>query len=251
MHNPALSFAAVAMAFVLLADARPAWGSPQDEGAQLKEIAQLKEVFPEAVAIDLTPLVGIYEVQLGYQLHYTDAEGRYMFLSDLMDQTTGENLSENRRRAARRGLFEELDSWDPIEFKPEAPAHEIVVFTDVDCGFCRQLHGQIAQYQEAGIGVSYLAFPRAGPGSKTWQTMESIWCADDRRVAMTMAKVGLAVEAKVCESDSVTRHAELGSALGLRGTPMLLVSDGQIIPGYVPPEDLLQMLTADGGDSGE
>ena len=251
MHNPTLSLAAAAVAAALLVAPPPAWGSPQDEAAQLKEIAQLKAVFPEAVVIDATPLSGIYEVQLGFQLHYTDAAGRYVFFSDLIDQTTGENLSEKRRRAARRGLFDELDSWDPIEFKPEEPAHEIVVFTDVDCSFCRQLHGQIAQYQEAGIGVSYLAFPRAGPGSKTWLTMESIWCADDRRVAMTMAKVGLPLEAKACGSDSVSRHAQLGADLGLRGTPMLLASDGQIIPGYVPPEDLLRMLAGDGGGSGE
>ena len=39
-----------------------------------------------------------------------------------------------------------------------------------------------------GIEVRYLAFPRAGVGSKTYNSMVSAWCADDPNTAITALK---------------------------------------------------------------
>ncbi len=215
-------------------------GSPQDN------VEKLTRLFPEAAAVRATPVAGIFELQLGYQLRYVDAEAKHGFVSDLIDLTTGENLSEMRRRAIRAALVETLGDWDPIDFVPEGAEHQILVFTDVDCGYCRQFHSQMSKYNEAGIGIRYLAYPRAGKDSDTWKKMEAIWCAEDRQLALTESKAGMHAREIDCTSDSVDRHARLGSDLGLRGTPMMLTSDGRIIPGYVPPAELKSILAADG-----
>ena len=214
--------------------------SAADEGGT----AALKAMFPNADSIEATPVSGVYEIREGYQLRYTDATGRYGFTQDLVDATTGENLTESKRRALRKELFDSISNWDTIDFIPENAAHKIVVFTDISCGYCRQLHGQIGLYNDKGIGVHYLAFPRAGAGSETWNQMQSIWCSDDRRATITLAKAGLPVTSNACDSDSVAKHVQLGAQLGLGGTPMLLTADGQIIPGYVPPDQLQSMLNA-------
>ena len=145
---------------------------------------------------------------------------------------SGENLTQSRRAEVRRELMASLDGWDTLDFMPDRTEHELLVFTDVDCGYCRRLHQQMAEYHALGIGVRYVAFPRSGPDTDSWTTMQSIWCSDDRPAAMTSAKAGGFVPERQCDSVSVERHFELGREIGLSGTPALLTPGGELIPGY-------------------
>ena len=208
------------------------------------EIAHLKEKYANVDEVRTTPVEGLYELRFGYRLAYVDASGQFGFLGsgDLQDVATGENLSEIRRLEVRSELMADLDEWDTLDFMPDGAEHELLVFTDVDCGYCRRLHQQMAEYHKLGIGVRYVAFPRSGPDTDTWTTMQSIWCAEDRSGAMTRAKTGGFVPEQRCDSVSVERHYELGRQIGLSGTPALLTPGGELIPGYVPPMRLAAIL---------
>jgi len=81
-------------------------------------------------------------------------------------------------------------------------------------------------------------FPRAGLGSTSYHTSVSVWCSDDRVDAITRAKLGQAIEPKTCENP-VAEHYKLGQEVGIRGTPTLIMDDGRIVPGYLPPQALL------------
>ncbi|MCY4340624.1 MAG: DsbC family protein [Gammaproteobacteria bacterium] len=217
-----------------------------DDGADARgDIARLKEKYANADEVRITPIEGLYELRFGYRLAYVDAEGRFGFLGsgDLEDVSTGENLSERRRAAARRELMASLDDWDTLDFMPDKTAYELLVFTDIDCGYCRRLHQQMAEYHQLGIGVRYAAFPRSGPDTDTWSAMQSIWCSDDRLEALTRAKAGGFVPERQCGSPSVERHYGLGREIGLSGTPALVTPSGQLIPGYIPPARLAAMLS--------
>ena len=211
------------------------------------DIAKLQEQYASADEVRTTPVPGLYELRFGYRLAYVEGSGRFGFLGsgDLEDVATGKNLSEQRRTELRRELMGSLEEWDTLDFLPEDTEHELLVFTDVDCGYCRRLHQQMADYHQLGIGVRYLAFPRSGPGTDTWTTMQSIWCADDRREAMTRAKAGGFTPNRACDSVSVKRHFDLGGDIGLSGTPALVTSTGRLIPGYVAPLRLAAMLNED------
>jgi thiol:disulfide interchange protein DsbC len=115
------------------------------------------------------------------------------------------------------------------------------VFTDIECGYCRKMHQDIAEYNRLGIAIEYLAFPRAGTASQDFRNMESVWCSPDRRKALTDAKNGLPVPAKSC-SNPVNMQYQIGQKIGLSGTPMLVTRDGIVLPGYLPPAALLQTL---------
>ena len=39
----------------------------------------------------------------------------------------------------------------------------------------------MAEYNEQGIAIHYLAFPRAGVGSTSYDDYVSVWCADDQQ----------------------------------------------------------------------
>ncbi len=231
----------IAPALLLLAPL--ALHSGDDADAQAA-IARLKEKYANADEVRATPIEGLYELRFGYRLAYVDAEGRFGFLGsgDMQDVSTGENLSEQRRAAARRELMARLDEWDTLDFLPAETTHQLLVFTDVDCGYCRRLHQQMAAYHRLGIGVRYAAFPRSGPDTDIWTAMQSIWCSDNPPEALTRAKSGGFVPKRQCDSPSVQRHYELGRQIGLSGTPALLAEDGRLIPGYVPPARLAAML---------
>ncbi|MXW21563.1 MAG: DsbC family protein [Gammaproteobacteria bacterium] len=208
------------------------------------DIAQLKEKYANVDEVRPTPVPGLYELRFGYRIAYVDASGQFGFLGsgDLQDVSSGENLTASSRAEVRRELLASLDEWDTLDFMPDRTEHELLVFTDVDCGYCRRLHQQMAEYHELGIGVRYVAFPRSGPDTDSWTTMQSIWCSDNRPAAMTSAKAGGFVPERQCDSVSVERHFELGREIGLSGTPALLTPGGELIPGYVPPIRLAAIL---------
>ena len=93
-----------------------------------------------------------------------------------------------------------------------------------------------------GVAVRYLAYPRAGSDSAAFRDMESVWCATDRNEAVTLAKQGSPVAVAKCDNP-VRRQYELGQEFGVRGTPAIYLENGREMPGYVPPDTLLQALT--------
>ena len=111
----------------------------------------------------------------------------------------------------------------------------------MDCGFCRSLHSDIERLLQSGIEVRYLAFPRGGEASESFDKMVSVWCSDDRQRAITQAKRGQNLPMRDCESP-VLAHYRLGVLLGISGTPAIITSDGDLIAGYAGFETLLASL---------
>ncbi len=136
-----------------------------------------------------------------------------------------------------------LDPAQQISFVPEDPDYELLVFTDIDCGYCRKLHDQVEAYNDEGIAIHYLAFPRAGPGSHSFDKFVSVWCADDQQSALTLAKSGDEPDPQQCDNPIESQY-QLGRDVGVTGTPALLTPEGQLIPGYMAPADLRARLDA-------
>jgi thiol:disulfide interchange protein DsbC len=209
--------------------------------------AALTKVVPNIKidSIQPAPVKGLYEVLVGTQLMYVTGDGRYFVDGRIVDLTTREDLTEPRLSGARKKLVDGVGESEMVIFEPSAKAqHTVTVFTDIECGYCRKLHSQIADYGKEGIRVRYMFFPRAGKGSPAYNEAVSVWCAGDsgdRRTALTEAKAGKSIEEKSC-TNPVDRHMAVGEELGLRGTPAILTETGELIPGYVEPKRLAAQL---------
>ena len=188
-----------------------------------------------------TRMAGMYEVRFGSIIVYLSGDGRYMLRGDLVDLESGRNVTEEARQTARAEVVGALGEANMIVFAPDAVKHTVTVFTDVDCGYCARLHRQMADYNRLGIKIRYTAFPRAGVGSDTWDKMVSVWCAADQHTAMTDAKAQRRVEPARC-ANPVAEQYEAGRAIGVRGTPAIVLESGELIPGYVPPQELASRL---------
>lgn len=205
--------------------------------------AVIQKVFPdlEISRIRKSEVESLYEVMLGSEIIYVTGDGHYILQGDLLDIQQRRNLSEEQRSTARVDILQKIPEKEMIEFAPDKVKHTIYVFTDVDCGYCRRLHRDMPELNKLGIAVRYLAFPRAGIGSKAYLEMESVWCSDNRNQALTDAKAGKIVTAKKC-SNPVARHYALGQSIGVRGTPAIYLEDGREMPGYLPPKELIRVL---------
>ena len=120
--------------------------------------------------------------------------------------------------------------------------HTITVFTDIDCGYCRQFHREIDKVNALGIEVHYLFYPRTGPATDSWAKAEKVWCAQDRKTALTQAKLGGSVPDLTCTDTPVSFDYDLGQQIGVRGTPAVFTENGENIGGYLPPDTLLKRL---------
>jgi thiol:disulfide interchange protein DsbC len=192
--------------------------------------------------VRMTPLNGIYEITRGSEITYSSADGRYVIVGDMIDVDSDSNLTENRRRTIRTRLIDSVPESEMLVFTPKNPKYTVTVFTDIDCGYCRKLHSQIAEYNKEGIRVRYLFYPRSGPGTESWQKAEAVWCSANRNEALTRAKNGEDIKAAKCPTDIIARDWELGHKLALEGTPAILLPNGEMLPGYSPPPQLARIL---------
>ena len=203
---------------------------------------KLQQVRPGIPIETIMPIdiPGMYAIELtGGAILYGTADGQHFFSGDLFAvQDDLLNLSELRRDQKRKQWMAQYSPDDMIVFPAVGAARGFIqVFTDVDCGYCRKLHAEMAQINELGIEVRYLAYPRSGVDSETYDKMVTAWCSKDRQVAITQLKAGDSLASKACENP-VAEQFELGQQLGINGTPAIVLADGRLLPGYLPADRL-------------
>lgn len=183
----------------------------------------------------------LYEGIVNGEVLYFSTDGQYVLQGELVSLESRTNLTEQRRVSLRQSILNGLDEKDMIIFEPEKTEYTLTVFTDIDCVYCRKMHSEMEQYNELGIRIRYMAYPRGGIGSESYDDAVTVWCAEDRQQAMTLAKGGQELEAKTCDNP-VEAEFNVGRQLGVSGTPALFMESGQSLPGYVPPERLKEIL---------
>lgn len=229
-----------------------------EEGIEDRILEALGQARPELEFSDVrpAPIDGLYQVQVsGGPLLYVTPEADKMIAGDIFSIDRGgfSRLEDPEVVARRQELVDSLKDANTINFAPEGETKAVVyVFTDVDCGFCRRLHTQINEYRDGGetkpgyndfgIEIRYLAYPRAGANSPSADKLETAWCADDQQATMDRLKNMQDVEHVACDNNPVAEHYKIGGDVGVSGTPALLMPDGKMQAGYLPPENLAQAL---------
>lgn len=213
--------------------------------AQIKQRLEALDAGLAVESVTAAPAAGLYEVEVqGGDYLYVTSDGRHLLAGNLYelrdDGLVG--ITEVRRQGKRRQLIAGVPDSDMLVFTPADGARaSVAVFTDTDCGYCRRLHTSLAEYHALGIEVRYLAYPRAGVGSATYDDMVSAWCAEDSLAALTALKRGEEIPAKQCINPVAEQYA-LGQEVGITGTPSILLPDGQLLPGMVAAEQLAELL---------
>ncbi len=216
-----------------------------DSGSHEAIETSLKKVLPDMKTDQIrpSPIEGVSEVQVGPRLFYVTNDGKYLLQGNLIDLHTRQDISENRRKTFRLEAVNAIGEQNMIIFPAKNPRHTITVFTDVDCTYCRKLHKEINRYNDLGITVRYLLYPRSGANTPSYYKAVTVWCNENRQDALTRAKAGEELKSREC-TNPVMALMELGQSMDLQGTPAIILDDGEMVPGYVPPAQLAQALDA-------
>jgi thiol:disulfide interchange protein DsbC len=234
----------VSASFTAVAD--NATAAAKSPAAVIKRMLESSRSDVKVSTVVPSEIPGLYAVQMeNGPLVYASADGKHFVLGELYEVQAKDfvNLAERRRSGERVKELAAVKLNDMIVFKAKGATKAVVnVFTDVDCGYCQKLHKEVPQLNEMGIEVRYLAYPRAGIGSETYQKLVTAWCSKDRQGTLTRYKNHENIPINACPNNPVSAEFALGGRIGVSGTPALITAKGELIPGYMPAQELAQRL---------
>ncbi len=210
-------------------------------------VNKLKPFFPEIKAENISPsqLDGYYEVILTdpfIDVMYISTDGKYVIQGAVTDLELMKNISTNRINSIKLNILESISDSDKIVFKAKEEKYVINVFTDVDCPYCAKLHANMRQMNDLGITVKYLASPLEQLHPNAQSAMEKIWCAEDRELAMHNYKSKRYLPDSPDCINPVSDQLAISKQLGVNGTPSIFFENGTNLPGYLPPNDILNRI---------
>lgn len=200
-------------------------------------IKNLKQLGAEQVEVKSSPIKGLKTAVTDQGILYISEDGKYVLQGKLFE-LNGNKIVD----VSAKALMATLESYknEMIVYPAKNEKHVVTVFMDITCGYCHKLHSQIKEYNDLGITLRYLAFPRKGM-DKTAEQMEAIFTAKDKAYALNEAEKGnLPTQLKT--PNIVKKHYDLGVQFGVRGTPSIVTSTGELIGGYLAPKELLAAL---------
>tara|TARA_Y100001936_G_C16090521_1_gene685754 strand:+ start:3269 stop:3982 length:714 start_codon:yes stop_codon:yes gene_type:complete len=209
----------------------------------------LSKVLPEGMSvksIKKSQIENIYIVDIGdLQPLYVSKDGEFFFYGELyaIQDNELENTTKHEINLKRKNILDNaLRIDDFISFFAKSEKFEVIIFTDVDCGYCRKFHNEMEDFNNLGITVHYLAFPRSGLDSASFDKIVTAWCSRNPKQTLTKMKQGQEVALSLCEDHPVAEHYLLGQKIGITGTPAIIKKNGELLPGYLSPEELLKRL---------
>ena len=208
----------------------------------------IKNILPDGAnieSIEPTPIKDMFAVYYGdLQPIYVTKDGSFFIYGDIyhINNNSISNVTEDSISEKRKFILNNIPSNELISFKSENEKFSVIVFTDVDCGYCRKLHNQIEEYNKLGISIHYAAFPRSGMGTSAFTKMVGAWCSENPKDSISKLKNNKNLDLSFCDTQPVSKQYIIGQKLGVNGTPAIFSMDGVMFPGYVEPEELLLKL---------
>lgn len=217
-----------------------AWA--QDGAAIRKNIRESQPHWPAIDEINKTPMPGLFEVRIGAQIFYSDAQGRFLIQEgNLIDVRQKRNLTEERMHKLLAIDFQTLPLKDAFTVVRGNGQRKMALFSDPNCSYCKHLERDLAKLDNITIYV--FLYPVLGPGSK--EKSQLVWCANDKAQAWLdlMLRDQLPM-ASVCDTTAINRNFSFGQKYKINGTPTLIFADGSRIPGVISLAQLEKQLAA-------
>jgi thiol:disulfide interchange protein DsbC len=190
--------------------------------------------------VSKTPMPGVYEVRVGMDLYYADAEGNFLIHGSMIDAKQRRNLTEERQEKLLAVPFDALPLKDAFTIVRGNGKRKVAIFEDPNCPYCKHFERDLQKVDN--VTVYMFLYPILGPDSN--DKSRNLWCAKDRGVAWMdwMLRNKAAPEAK-CDTAAVARNVEFGQKYKLTGTPTMILADGRRVPGAVSAQDVEKLLS--------
>lgn len=182
-----------------------------------------------------SPIAGVYEVLVGNDLFYTDANSKYLFQGEIIEIATGKNITEQRQADLNRIKWTELSPANALKVVRGNGSRQLAIFSDPNCGYCKRLDKALQQLDNVTV-YTYL-IPILSPDSA--QKSKQIWCSPDPQKAYTDWMVnGIAPSGKGDCTTPIDKNMAFAKTYGITGTPTIFFTDGSRYPGAVQISDI-------------
>jgi thiol:disulfide interchange protein DsbC len=246
MHfiRPTLSGPRILSALALSAACQLALAGAAEISSDAAIRASVKALNPQASvsSIKNSAIAGVKEVLVGNEVLYFSQDGKHVIQGTLFEAATRRNLTDATLAVGRVAALKQVPSKDMIVFPATVPKrYTVKIVSDIDCGVCRKMHSELAQFSAAGIEIQYLIMPRSGPAGDSARKAIAVYCSANPQKALTDAKSGIDPGNASCPNP-INRNIALAQVLGINATPTLVFSDGGVMPGYLPVPAMLAEL---------
>jgi thiol:disulfide interchange protein DsbC len=192
-------------------------------------------------SVTKTPF-GLYEVILGTEVLYVDANVDYVFAGRVIDARTREDLTQKRRDELLRVDFKSLPLDQAVKVVRGSGARVMVTFEDPNCPYCKRLYKDLRKVTD--VTIYTFLYPILSQDS--FEKSKNIWCAKDRAAAWDQY-MGDGKAPPTAGADCkhpLQQVLALGQKLDVSGTPTIVFPDGSRLPGAVPAEKIEERLNA-------
>lgn len=204
--------------------------------------ARLPQIGSKIDEVRPTSIPGLYELRLGTELLYSDAEGNHLIQGSIFDTRSKTDLTEERVAKLTAIDPKTLPLKDAMVAKQGNGKRQLVVFADPHCGYCKQLERDLVKLKD--VTIYTFLYPILGPRSDT--DSRAIWCAKDPQAAwrgwMIDGKPAPRVMGTSCDTSAVERNVAFGRKHKVMATPALLFVDGKRVSGALTAEDIEKRL---------
>jgi thiol:disulfide interchange protein DsbC len=212
-----------------------------DEAAIRKAIPERLPQLGKIDEVNKTPMPGLFEVRIGTNLYYTDSEGNFLVLGQLIDTRAQRNLTEERQDKLLAIDFSALPVKDAFTIVRGNGKRKVAVFEDPNCGYCKKFERDLQKVDN--VTVYMFLYPILGPDST--DKSRNIWCARDKgKVWQDWMVRDQAAPSATCDAEALARNVEFGRKHKITGTPTLVFTDGTRVPGAIGAPQVEKMLAA-------
>lgn len=184
-----------------------------------------------------TPYGGLYEVKIGNELVYTDADAKFVFIGRVVDAETSKDFTQARLDEINRIKFADLPLDLALKSVKGNGKRVIAVFEDPNCGYCKRFRKTLNETKD--VTVYTFMYNILSDDSRV--KSKNVWCSADRSKAwddwMLSGKVP-ATAADSCMTTPNEKVLELGRKLKISGTPTVFFADGSRVPGAIDAKAL-------------
>lgn len=196
-------------------------------------------------SVTKTPYAGLYEVFMGGQIIYTDEKLTFLIAEGrLVDAKTKKDVTGERMEELTKVDFNSLPLDQAIKVVKGNGSRKLVVFSDVDCPFCKRLEqNELANIDN--VTVYTFLYPIESLHPDAANKSKSIWCAPNRVKAWNDWVFNNKLPASAASCDvPLEKVGELARKVGINSTPTLIFSDGKRMMGAQPYKEIEKSLAA-------
>ena len=196
-------------------------------------------------SVSKTPYAGLYEVFMGGQIIYTDEKMTFLIAEGrLVDPKTKKDITGERMEELTKIDFNSLPLEQAIKVVKGNGSRKLVVFSDVDCPYCKRLEqNELTNITDVTIYTFLYPIEQLHPDAASKSKL--IWCANNRVKAWEdwIFNNQLPKSGGTCEVP-LEKIGQLAKKIGVTSTPTLILSDGKRMLGAQPYKEIERAMIA-------